>query len=363
MPRAAHRSARRAPNLRSATPPDKHLGPSTAPAGPGAGSRARRAQEGAGGDGCGLCPQDMGSEPDPGHSSGHLPVGPAALGPDEDRGVMRPHRCSSPVGHRCPGGLAAATPGRSRRGPPGSHGRWHWAAADRATCRIRATALVAFASSHRTTDRSARNGTTRSMPSSVSFCTTRSGLSPLTSANPTVSTGSGRGCRLDRTGELQRLAEARRPPAAAARRPPSADRRPAGAVPAAGGGAHRPRAPERRGRPTKVSGPGWSAGCTGLPERRLDPRQQPGLSGSDLVAALGGVGPQRFLLLVGEVGRDLDLDPHDQVAALATFEVRHTEAAEAGSPCPSACPARRRSPRRRRGCRARWSPPAPPGRR
>ena len=42
----------------------------------------------------------------------------------------------------------------------------------------------------RTTLRSLRSGTMRSMPNSVSFCTTHSGRSPLTGAKATVRAGS-----------------------------------------------------------------------------------------------------------------------------------------------------------------------------
>ena len=66
-------------------------------------------------------------------------------------------------------------------------------------------------------ERSATNGTMRSTPSSVSFCTASSGRSPLTSANATVIGGRRPGVDHDVAGRLEVRAggQPRRPPAPA----------------------------------------------------------------------------------------------------------------------------------------------------
>ena len=74
----------------------------------------------------------------------------------------------------------------------GSQTRRHWAAASRATRRNFSTVACPRAPVQRTTLRSLRSGTMRSMPSSVSFWTTHSGRSPLTGAKATVRGGSAR---------------------------------------------------------------------------------------------------------------------------------------------------------------------------
>ena len=77
-------------------------------------------------------------------------------------------------GHHAPRAARPAATAWPPRGPPGPAAR---------------RCPSARSPSQRTTERAAANGTMRSTPSSVSFCTTSSGRAPLTRANPTVSAG------------------------------------------------------------------------------------------------------------------------------------------------------------------------------
>ena len=178
-------------------------------------------QEGPGGHGRRLGPQDAQPEPHRGQPR------------------LRARRCSTrPRARRPPragpawAGRRSAGPGRPRRAHPGQPGR--------RTSRCRrpraarrggtgppprgppgaASRRVACprAPVQRTTLRSVRSGTMRSMPSSVSFWTTHSGRSPLTGAKATVRAGSARRLGLhgavaaDARAGRQRLEGRRHPP-------------------------------------------------------------------------------------------------------------------------------------------------------
>src|SRR5581483_905640 len=93
-----------------------------------------------------------------------------------------------------PGWPARPARGRSSS-TAGNRARRHWRAASRAIRRQRSAAVAARASSGRATDRSATTGTMRSTPSSVSFWTTSSGLSPLVRAKATARRGASSGSR------------------------------------------------------------------------------------------------------------------------------------------------------------------------
>ena len=66
------------------------------------------------------------------------------------------------------------------------------------------------AAGHTTTERSATSGTIVSAPTSVSFCTTHSGRSPLTGAKTTVIAGSAAGDEGDLSRGFERISEPRR---------------------------------------------------------------------------------------------------------------------------------------------------------
>src|SRR5205814_1771842 len=72
----------------------------------------------------------------------------------------------------------------------GNRARRHCTAASRAIRRRRATAASSRVSSQRGTERRVESNVTPSTPSSVSFCTARSGLVPFVSANATTRRGS-----------------------------------------------------------------------------------------------------------------------------------------------------------------------------
>ena len=201
-------------------------------------------------------------------------------------------RISSPGGDPRRVGRIAATLGHHQAGvagkgrraapappPPGRVARRHCRAASRAIRRQRSAAAPARAGSGRLTERSARTGTMRSTPSSVSFWTTSSGLSPLVRAKATARRG-------DRAGSCSRSPAASRcdcggtapaPDAAPgrdasrrSRRRRSRSPRPGGGAPGPDGGrpprrlrgcrsARRPKCDEQVGRGRDVGRPAHTA--------------------------------------------------------------------------------------------------------
>ena len=204
--------------------------------------------------------------------------------------------------------------------------------------RSRTIALAAFASSHRTTDRSARNGTIRSMPSSVSFCTMSSGLSPFTSAKPTVSAGAGRGGLDDGTGHLELGPERRRRQRPAPSATMSGFARPHAQHPrevvAVVVGQRRARRGRRRRRAGRARRPGARRRYRNAERMR---ERKPGIGRGHVIAALRRELAEQLLLLGGEVVGHLHARSHDQVAPAAALEVRHAAAPQAELPSRRAC--------------------------
>ena len=195
--------------------------------------------------------------------------------------------------------------------------------------RSRSTALADFAASHCTTDRAARNGTMRSMPSSVSFCTTSSGLSPFTRANPTDAPGPVAGRpRRARSPRARRPSRAgRQRPRAVAdgeRRARSEAEHPDQVVEVGVGQLGRVEVVDeartdrgdRPGAPPAVATGRRSGSARGSRRRPLRPRRPAASAYWRRRSSCSGV----------EVGGHADRDPHDEVAALAALEVGHPEA-------------------------------------